>query len=564
MIWLSEISKLGYYNKCSTIPCYCEALLYPEDLMLQGTIPAGQGTGNYGISIEVWSADGTTALEADNTNFSYYFFVNPITQIHTFNIRLKRFTTAMCANKCFLIRVAVWNSGNPDAFLFANWTEQYCIADCCEYAHNVRITQSDTEIKTSSDNTVVTTNLTKACETNIIRLISDTACINNQNGKYYYLPTSILSGSASFQYADVLNMRGKFRQLTREIEVQRSFNCNLQRTQSTRQYQLEGWEYFPEWKMNEIEDMLHTEYISITDFDKYNTTYNFAGGTPFEDKRILCCDVWKLNAVFTGCETRQTFGCDTSCNTPTYYYVIPQEGIFYSDNGTKIANDIDGLLQWFQSQNGVIDASEYDLTNCLVGSPPVLPCDIEAIISFQTSGVVPSSLYINTIIQPNRIYAIQSDNICEICDTIGTTPCDTPILGTPVITEIECDTPVLGTPTIEEITPEVLGIFEYGNWVNVSPPVLEAVGYANSVTFSLELINTTDFTGTAGEVIEINSIVAYITGNGVPTVSQVITYDDDITVTIDTQGYITVVGQIALTDVNEATIILTNVTYQLT
>lgn len=568
MIWVSSLDQLQINNQCDGIPCYCEALLYPSDLLLQGTIPAGQGSGNYGISIEVWTADGQTALEADNSNFDYYFFVNPITQEHNFNIRLKKFTSAMCQYRCFLIRVGVWNSGYPDTFLFANWTERYCISDCCEYATGVEIEQNGEDIKTGS--ITVTTNLAKACDNKIIRIISDAGCINNQNGKFYSLPTNILSGSATFEYADVMNIRGRFMRIPREIQVQRSFNCDLQRTLSTRQYRIEGFEYFPDWKMNEIEDMFHTGFIYITDFNKYNSTYNFAGGTIMQKIETACCDVYKMDGIMTGCEIRQTYGCDTPCAAAIYYFVIPQEGTFYSDSGDFIAEDIDGLIAWFQSQSGVTTVTDEDLSCLFTGSPPMIPCDIEAIISFQGTGAYPSSIYINSPIQPNRIYAVQTDDICNLCGTIGVVRCDTPVIGSVSVTEIECDTPVIGTPSITEITPETLDIFTYGQWAVTSPVVLEAFGYGNSVNFSMLVINTSDFTGTAGQVVSVSGvIIGYITGNGVPTITQNVTYSGmpnavgDITVTIDTQGYISISGDISLTDVNEMTIDLSNVNYQL-
>lgn len=566
MIWIPNKYQLQYYNNCKGIPCYCEALVRTDDLVLQGNFP--KGNGDYGIKIYVTAPEGDPAYEDATSYFEYFFAYNPYNGRDYFSLRLLRWSPAMCAHNCgFLLRVLVYQNDSPDTPIFLNWTEQYCIADCCDTASGITITQSGVGVLLSTDTTSSLNGKTSHCNDPLVTIFSYNNCFSNFNG-YIYAPLDDYyedcSTTTPFYFYHRTNLRGTFVQRPTEIKKEISYNCALQRIEYEPLWHLLAFEYLPTWKVLDLEQQFMHEILKIDD-GVYNRPMIFKSASPFK-KLTNCCEVFKLDADFNECIQRQTFGCTTTCGQTTYYYAIPAEGLFYNDSGLLIANDIEGLLLWFNSQNGVVAVSEVDLSCIEVGSPPVPGCNIETLISFQTNGVVPASIYINSLIQPNRIYALQLDDPCDICSILGTTQCLAPETGVVVVDDVECDAPEYDTPTVDDIVPEDLTIDAYGNWVEVSGT---AEGFSNSVLFSFNATNNADYTGNPGDdPLALSAIVGYITGNGVPLSDKVITTTDTnatgtVYVIIDTQGFITVSGVYNWSDTNEITIDLQNLTYQL-
>src|SRR5690606_5402149 len=101
------------------------------------------------------------------------------------------------------------------------------------------------------------------CGEKLVRLISRFPCYDAFTGEYYAIPDDVIGGSADFAYTKVTSIRGRFVQRPREIVRQISYNCKLQRSESARQFLLEGYDIFPAWKMDEIEGQLHAPYLWV-------------------------------------------------------------------------------------------------------------------------------------------------------------------------------------------------------------------------------------------------------------------------------------------------------------
>ena len=133
MVWIYNIKDLSYYNTAPGMPCYCDPLLYPEDLMLQAYL-GGSGDvipNNLTVKIEVYSADGTTLYEDATSYFNWVAIVSPSGNKYL-NIQLgNNFSPAMYAHGSWLLKVTV--SGMMGGFnqnVFLAFTEQYC-SPCC-------------------------------------------------------------------------------------------------------------------------------------------------------------------------------------------------------------------------------------------------------------------------------------------------------------------------------------------------------------------------------------------------------------------------------------------------
>lgn len=500
MIWLDRLQDLQYYNQPKGLPCYCEIIVFPGDMILQGSFPSGGGS--YTLSIEVLSPDGLTVFANSATSlpyFEYYFAQNPVTLDHFFNARLKSFVPAMCTNVCFILHVTVTRGG---VTVFDKYTERYCQSTCCDLARDITVTQSDVggPVKPSTNPTVPGTatpipfvdfagsyNTVKVteCGDKLITLRTKFDCYDKFLGNYYGTPPVVISGSASFQYENITNMRGRVVRRPREITREYSFNCRLQKAESTPVYRLEGFEWFPPWKMNEIEACLHSTEIYVDD-----RRFEYSGGTPFT-QLTPCEEVFKLDATLQDCTIRQVFGCDTSCGQTANYdgamvmFVIPDNyvgGAFYNEAGEEIAADYDGLKDYFRNLDGMYELNDIDVSG--------LGCLVYKAFSISGSGYLPGSFYYDGVTAGNRVFSAVLTSEDDICTNYGKT-CAKPVIdeGGITIEDIVCDAPVLGTPVVEDITPAPVGFTGYGNWEGDADHT--ATLYLNQVTLNIDVTTET-------------------------------------------------------------------------
>lgn len=486
MTWFDSIYDLQYYNPTPGIPCYCNTLVFPSDMFLQGAFP--KGSGSYTLTLLVYSADGLTAYEDATAYFQYFFAVGQNGQ-HFFSARLKGYSPAMCSHACFIIR-AVVSQGGLD--LFDKYTERYCQFTCCDIVRNVSISQ-DGLMQSTGDTTAGTTPTapkTSPCGDTFITLRTKYDCYDSFTGEYFGTGWTVLSGTG-FEYENISNFKGRVVRRPREITREYSYNCRLQRAESAQTFYLEGFDLFPAWKMNEIEAQLHSTEIYVDD-----VRYEYNGGTPFEQLSD-CFEFFKLSTVLNGCIIRQVYGCDAGCAPQPNFdggnimFIIPQsyqvgtaspfqpQDAFYSESGVLVAYDYDGLLEYMRNLNGISGVNDIDISG--------IGCEPYKAFSITGEGYIPGSFYYSSVQQGNRVLGVVLNSVDEICDYIPVT-CSAPVFGSITVEDDTCDAPVFGTITVEDMEITDIAIEGYNDWVKEDAET-NASMYNYLVTFDLKVFN---------------------------------------------------------------------------
>lgn len=559
MTWFDNIYDLQYYKTPKDVPCYCEELVYPNDMQLQGSIY--NGNGSYTINFYVYSTDGLTSYEDATAYFDYYFAKMP-DGTHFYNARLKSYSPEMCSHKCFLIRAVVMQGS---ATLFDKYTERYCQSSCCNVASGITYSQ-DVMISTASDVAglpipAAPQQPTSDCGDPLIRIISTYDCMDEFNSVFYGIPNSgnVLSGTASFSYTKVTSCKGRIVRRPRSIKREVSYNCKLQLVESQPKYLLEAFEYFPDWKMQEIEGQLHAKHIWVDDYSTYKE-YQFNGGTPFKQVH-KCFELFKLEAEVQDCVQRQIFGCETCADKGASYFVIPEAyagGAFYNENKALVAEDYDGLLQWLRSQDSVINVEDID-----TGS---LDCNIYAAAKVQGNTGLPGSVYYDRPAAMNRVFAFAADSDDAICSVAGVILCKKPVNDIPFIQTMVCNEPDNGAVIVEAITAEEIAISSYGDWT-IDTGDTEASLFENGITFSIKSTNAAIIAGSGEEYTFANEIIGTIGVAGRPVTYATLDHNNnagmpaDTYVLIDNTGAIRFTGTLTITTANTAVIELDNLKY---
>lgn len=566
MKWFDSISQLEFYNPTPDGLCYCDSLIQPNDMQLQGLL--FNGAAPYTVTLYLYSADGLTQY-ADATAYFEVYTAKATNGQDYFNARLKSYHPSMCLYKCFIIRGVVTSGGLT---IFDKWTERYCQTDCCDTVSGV--TYSQDGIVTSGGGTGTTpipTNqpLLSACGDPLIRIISRFECIDQFTGEVYGNPAQVFSGAADWNYTKITTTTGRIVPRPRDIIREWSYNCRLQRTESQPTYLLEAYEMFPAWKMLEIEGQLHANKLWIDDYINQKE-YIFSGGTPFAkvDGALDCTELFKLQTNLYECTQRQIFGCTTICeSTSNGFLIIPasyNDGGFYDENGLLIATVLDGdeaspyavgLVQWLRSQDGITDVTVINITG--------YSCEdyTYAIVQIQGTGYIPTFIYIDNPSTANRLYTIVTNDTDVLCGYIGETPCARPAIDI-TISSMVCETPVL-VITVEEITPTTLIVSDAGDWVQTSSL---AEVYGNQVTLSLDTVNSSIIAGVGETFILGQSLVGSISVLGRPTDEIALNSENspltgDIVVVIRPTGEILVSGTFIIAVEDELTLDFDNLTY---
>ena len=152
VIWIDDLSELQFYNQTIWADCYCDLLVEANDLILQAPVtysPSGQ----YTLMVEVMQPDGLIVFEDATAYFEWYVFQG-VNGNYYMNIRANRFSPAMCANSCFILRVTIkrietFSSGEEpvtiERIIFQKFTERYCVDNCCLVAKSIDINVIDPE-----------------------------------------------------------------------------------------------------------------------------------------------------------------------------------------------------------------------------------------------------------------------------------------------------------------------------------------------------------------------------------------------------------------------------------
>jgi hypothetical protein len=145
VVWFDSIEYLQFYNQTPGIDCYCDLLVDPNDLILQAQVtfsPSGQ----YVVLIEVLQPDGLIVFENATQYFQWYAF-HAANGNYYINMQALRFSPAMCANSCFILRVTIsrvefYEIGQSiNRVVFQKYTERYCVDNCCIVATSISINQ---------------------------------------------------------------------------------------------------------------------------------------------------------------------------------------------------------------------------------------------------------------------------------------------------------------------------------------------------------------------------------------------------------------------------------------
>lgn len=593
MTWLDSIYDLQYYNQPKGVPCYCETVAFPSDLQLQGALlPDGA---SYTLTIYVYSADGQTMYENATTYFDTYIGKVSATNHYFFNARLKSYAASMCTHACYILRAVVTAqfSGQTKT-IFDKYTERYCQTSCCDVAKNITIAQagflsggSVISLGDGNDPRMTGGNpdgkaipgdptssapsqpkAESACGEPVLRLISQFDCLDSFTGIYYGKPDVVLSGSASFSYVKVSTFKGRVKRKPRQIERTLSYNCKLQKVESTQEFILEGFEFFPPWKMMEIESQLHAPYIYLDD----NTTtrgYQFAGEDAFVQVN-KCFELFKLEATLQYCTQSQIFGCGEDCGATSLNYdgsnalfVIPgayQGNGFYNESKQYIAHDYSGLLDYMRTRNGITDVLETDISS--------LDTQLYKVFGVKGRAYIPTAIYYDAPIAKNKVYAeqISDEELLKLKDTPF---CVRPIVGSLSIEEVSCTPPVAGSWSVSELEAEELMITGYGEWV-LDEAHTSARLYNGQVTLSIKVTNTVFTQYIDDEAVEIlNAVIGYISYKGRPKTYAMMNNDNNTglpayaQLTINSNGEIRYTGETTSADWESSTIELNNLTYNI-
>lgn len=274
------------------------------------------------------------------------------------------------------------------------------------------------------------------------------------NGFVYTGSGSVVVGSAGvepFSYNYNINILGNVYRLPRKIERSIAHNCTTQKSISSRMYKVEGWQIFPLWKMNEIEELLMSKDIYID-----NIKVVFKGDRVFEQVGRSCDNMYKLNFTVEECHVQQIYGCVGDCAIMQNVYAFRasmantlHDGTFNvtADNGFEINSS--NLYNYLLSRNGV--TAVYDVT----ADPDIVALNSDIILAFKVEGIRPVLPYFHVgnrsskarvfpIIRPLGTAVSSGLGLSGICDNINISGLITSTLQT-------CDALVVGTPFIVPI-----------------------------------------------------------------------------------------------------------------
>lgn len=587
MQWFESKYDLQYYNQPEGVECYCEALVKPADMMLQGMLPPVPGN-SYTMHIDVYSADGNTFYESATAYFKYFFGSIPDGRRY-FNAQLKSYSPAMCLHECYVLNVYVTNTAGGQ--VFNQWTERYCIADCCDEVTGITFTQTDvtapyrpapfilgngtpvTPTPVSPTGPVTPSTPPKGpasnCGDAYITVTSWFDCYDKFTGDYYGDPKDVYSGSA-FQYRKITNIKGLVRVLPREIKREYSVNCRLQRVESTTQYQLIGFNIFAGWKMRELEDQLHASHIVVNNYNNINRHVEYAGGTPFGLVQVgfNCTPMYKLDATLNDCTMSQIFGCGDKCSTegsaPLGLVIPAAQGMqqYYDENKNYLGNTAEELINYYATRPGVenvevLNEEDYD-------------CSFAAAFIVYGTEYIPTSVYVNGTRARNRVFGQSVAAMNELCRLIKPA-CATPYVGTVYMEDVVCAIPVIGTVFSEAYPEENLYINSLGDWELIDAESV-ATRSQNVVVLKFDVFSedyTYDGTDPEAELPFVSDDVAYISAGGWPRAAITFSHANNDSIPVDglliinTDGRISYTGPVTTADLTGSHIQITNIIYTL-
>lgn len=401
MVLFNSINDIVSNN---TDPCYYEYASSPNDISFQ--IPIANAPTIVGLSIAVLNP-ATYVFEED---VSAKFTVGAANGMLTFT--LNDFSPFMCSCKKFILRVTC---SNP-AFIY--YLGIYKIDNCCPTEYTVNIGGDITPSTTDGSDDAPTPAYTMTCRDSNLKFVTWNDCEDLFTGEVF------IDG-----FRKITNLQGRIVKVPRTIEKTLARNCKVLRVESAEMYNVEIYDYLPEWKMDEMTLQLQHQYITIN-----NERFVFTEGTPAQILSEVCTPTYIMNFNVMKCPIRQNFGCGDICNpsgaAKEYYYKIPEStDLIYSEDREYIGTGSSAVLDGLNGSYGAVSSDEN------------IP---EGYIEFETHGAPPTFYYNGTLPKDASFPYTDPDLVPDVI------LCPKPVIGAIVVTDVTCAAPVLGMITITE------------------------------------------------------------------------------------------------------------------
>lgn len=325
-----------------------------------------------------------------------------------------------------------------------------------------------------------------SCNKPVIKLVTTSECNDSITDDHYGTGTVIdgSNGVSPFPFYKVTNLRGFVKNVPREIVRQNSRNCKPQKVSSSIVYEIQGADFYPGWKMRELEDMFHAKTINIDGEDVL-----YYGGRMFEEIGKFCNPVYRLVTNVQECEKFQIYGCGNECTPNCFYFLLPANIVtqnFFNEAGQQIASTYQQLLDWYASQSNVQEAID-------INTSLQIACQYFKVFKVVGTGYIPAFLFYDSPSQSNKVYGMTLDcnlpDYSKLCGGVDNRSCGQLQIEPPVVFELTC-----GDLTITDVV-----VFIIGESCAVAPfPAWEQhTGTTNIIssgtvrTFNLSVINPT-------------------------------------------------------------------------
>lgn len=549
MYWF-DLKDLLHYHPNTGGHCYCELLVEPSDLMLQGHIPSVTSTAN--VYVEAYLPDGVTLIADVISIFKGIIAIDSSGKYY-FNIQLQTFSSVLC-NTCFVLRVRVQSADVGGTIVFDKFTQQYCIADCCSTTGELVATSENSperEVFNDASESVYFDN----CGQPIVRLKTTYPCFDNYSEDYYGPAITKVEGvnnpsRADYIFYKMTNLPGLFKRMPREVKTTLSLNCKTQKTEGTRRWMLQGSIPVPSWKMDEIEGQLSAYTILVNGKEyKMDTDTPFSKILPYQRESVA--DYFNLNTTLYECRIWQVFGCGTNClvTQRTAFATLKQGEFLYKvfdENGAPIAFSQSDFITYLLSQEGITAVQDVSYVYTPYGYSSVLMISSD-------NGYIPSYFYLNTVGANSKWFMVS-----EVIDLFS--GCLPATLGTITDAATFCSSATLGILTDVGASTLSGTVLSFGDWIVQGGSTLTKTG----PTVRLSFVSRNALLANSQAAVG-GTVVGYVTWEFAPSEARTLTANlpIDTYVTVDTDGTLRWFG--ALTNVNDmyGEIEFINVTYNI-
>lgn len=249
-----------------------------------------------------------------------------------------------------------------------------------------------------------------------------------------------MSTAPDLKKVDKIYIEGCIIRNPRDITRQISQNCRLQKVSSLVTYQLQGSNVYTPEKVDEIERIFHSKTLTLNGID-----IQFEGGQVFEDLGEDFPNQFKLNVTISECMKWQIFGCGDENTTtervevgPEITYAIPARqvsSVYFNDNGLKVADSYEGLLNYYRGQENVTAVTDIDIEEA---QTDVNFSKIFKVAYFKES---PDPFYYDKFSPSNKVYGLKlssPDAYNELSRGMNIGKCESITIESFEVISVEC------------------------------------------------------------------------------------------------------------------------------